>query len=42
MFFSGIKKLCIVFFPFGVNSGMKRAHEGEIKSLLARFFAVNL
>ena len=40
--FPGLRNFAFCFFPFGVYSGMKRAHEGEIKSLLVHFFAVNL
>ena len=42
MFFPGLRNFAFCFFPFGVYSGMKRAYEGEIKSLLAHFFCCQL
>ena len=35
--FPGLRNFAFSFFPFGVYSGMKKANEGDIKSLLARF-----
>ena len=40
--FPRLRNFAFCSFPFGVYSGMKKANEGDIKSLLARIFVVNL
>ena len=40
--FPGLRNFAFCFFAFGVYSGMKKSNEEDTKSLLARFFAVNL